>query len=69
MVENRKWFSKILSPLFVGFGYLFLYLPMLVMILFSFNSSSSSANWTGFSFRWYVNLFYSAEMLELFYLF
>lgn len=67
MVENRKWFSKILSPLFVGFGYLFLYLPMLVMILFSFNSSSSSANWTGFSFRWYVNLFYSAEMLDSLY--
>ncbi|MDD5930046.1 MAG: ABC transporter permease [Spirochaetales bacterium] len=35
---------------------LFLYIPLFVIIIFSFNSSES-AHMTGFSFRWYEELF------------
>ena len=34
-----------------------LYIPIITLILFSFNESSSTAEFTGFSFRWYITLF------------
>jgi spermidine/putrescine transport system permease protein len=34
----------------------FLFLPLFVLILYSFNASKGM-NWTGFSFRWYEQLF------------
>jgi spermidine/putrescine transport system permease protein len=34
----------------------FLFLPLFVLILYSFNNSKGM-NWTGFSFRWYEQLF------------
>ena len=34
-----------------------LYIPMFVLVLFSFNASKSTGNFTGFSFRWYAELF------------
>ena len=41
--------------LFLVFG--ILYIPILTLILFSFNSSNSTAEFTGFSFYWYKELF------------
>ena len=34
-----------------------LYIPILTLVLFSFNASESTANFTGFSFDWYLKLF------------
>ena len=34
-----------------------LYIPMFVLVLFSFNASKSTGNFTGFSLRWYTELF------------
>lgn len=39
------------------FGYSFLYLPILFLIVFSFNNSLFPGVWTGFSLRWYRELF------------
>ncbi len=63
MVENRKYFSKLLLPVVVGIAYLFLYLPICIMLLFSFNDSNFSVKWAGFSLRWYKKLFTSPEIL------
>ncbi len=41
--------------LFLVFG--ILYIPILTLILFSFNSTNSTAEFTGFSFYWYRELF------------
>ncbi len=41
--------------LFLVFG--ILYIPILTLILFSFNSTNSTAEFTGFSFYWYIELF------------
>ncbi len=41
--------------LFLIFG--ILYVPILTLILFSFNSTNSTAEFTGFSFYWYKELF------------
>ena len=38
-----------------------LYIPILTLILFSFNAANSTAVFTGFSFKWYVELFNSPE--------
>ncbi len=38
-----------------------LYMPILTLILFSFNSSSSTAVFSGFSLRWYKELFSSTQ--------
>ena len=41
-----------------------LYLPIGVMILFSFNKSKSMTNFTGFSLRWYEELFSDGKAFE-----
>ena len=41
-----------------------LYIPIITLIFFSFNSSNSTAVFEGFSFRWYRELFSSAEAFE-----
>lgn len=50
--------------LYLGLILLFLYAPIAVMIALSFNASRSSAIWTGFTLRWYEELFHSQEILD-----
>ncbi len=40
---------------------LVLYLPLIVVMVYSFNDSASITRWGGFSFRWYHEVFHSAE--------
>ena len=42
----------------------FLYLPIAVLIAFSFNESKSRAVFTGFTFKWYQNLFNNEMILK-----
>lgn len=39
------------------FGYFFLWAPILLLVIFSFNDSRSVAQWHGFTFQWYHNIF------------
>ncbi|MBQ2734083.1 MAG: extracellular solute-binding protein [Clostridia bacterium] len=48
---------KILSKIVSILVYVFLYAPLAVMIFFSFNAGKSTSVFSGFSFRWYVELF------------
>ena len=41
----------------MAFGYAFLYLPIALMVVLSFNESRLVTVWTGFSLRWYEELF------------
>jgi len=43
--------------------YAFLYLPLLIVVAYSFNDSRLNAEWVGFTFRWYAELFSDADML------
>ncbi len=52
---------KTLSRVFMILIFGVLYIPMLVLVLYSFNASKSTGVFTGFSFRWYAELFSSAE--------
>ena len=48
---------KILSKIVSILVYVFLYAPLAVMIFFSFNAGKSTSVFSGFSFRWYIELF------------
>ncbi len=61
MVE--KGFKKVYTFLI----FLFLYAPIIVLIVFSFNNSKSRGVWSGFTFKWYVELFRNDEILRALY--
>ena len=51
-IEMKKFFSRF----YVFLVLLFMYAPIFVLIAFSFNESKGRS-WTGFSFKWYGELF------------
>ena len=55
-----KYASRIYLCLIFGI----LYIPILTLILFSFNEINSTAQFTGFSLKWYAELFSSPETFE-----
>ncbi len=55
-----KKFSKI----YIGIILFLLFAPIAVMIFFSFNAGKSTAVFDGFSFKWYLELFASSEILN-----
>ena len=54
-----KWYSKT----YIGVFLAFLYLPIMVLIIFSFNESKGRT-FTGFSTKWYVELFHNEALLD-----
>lgn len=48
----------------LAFGYAFLYVPIFSLIVYSFNESAIASTWTGFSLRWYGELFSNRQALE-----
>ncbi len=59
---------KALRRIYASLIYIFLYAPIAILILFSFNESSSKTKFTGFSLKWYKELFSNPDILSaLFY--
>mgnify|MGYP001130867052 FL=1 len=59
--------NKILKRLYTFLIFLFLYAPIIVLIVFSFNSSKSRGIWSGFTLKWYFELFKDQEILRALY--
>ncbi len=55
-----KTFGKIFNTCV----YVLLYAPLLIMIFFSFNESKSTSVFTGFSLKWYKELFSKSDIIE-----
>ena len=55
--------GKTFSGVYIALMMLFLYLPIFVLIVFSFNSSKGYS-WTGFSLKWYQDLFSNTLILN-----
>ena len=53
--------KKHLSTAYLCLIFGILYIPILTLVLFSFNDSNSTALFTGFSFKWYGELFSSPD--------
>ena len=52
---------KYTSRIYLSLVFAVLYIPILTLILFSFNAENSTAEFAGFDFRWYIELFNSPE--------
>ena len=62
---KKSLFSKFFSSGYLILILLFIYLPIGYLVLFSFNEGKSMTNFSGFSLRWYENLFNKeTSMLE-----
>ena len=64
MKKLKNYKPSFNSSLWSGLALVFLYLPLLVMAIFSFNDSKSLSNWSGFSLRWYQELFANQQMID-----
>ena len=55
---------KAVKRLYVAIVYILLYAPLAILILYSFNENSNRSKFTGFSLRWYKELFSDREILS-----
>lgn len=53
-----------LKKFYLALVLIFLYIPIVVLIIQSFNAGKSRAEWEGFSFRWYEELFNNASIMN-----
>lgn len=51
------------QKLYLALILIFLYAPVAVLIIYSFNESKSRANFTGFTFKWYFELFKDEQIM------
>ncbi|XXX76977.1 ABC transporter permease [Sorangium sp. So ce134] len=57
--DRGPWRALTTVAAFFGFG--LLYVPLLAVAIYSFNAAERGLVWTGFSVRWYVDLFADPE--------
>lgn len=56
--------KKAVKGLYIFIILVFLYLPIVVLMVFSFNESKSMSIWTGFSLRWYEEMFSNRMIMD-----
>ena len=59
--------TRFLKKSYAALIYLFLYAPILILLVFSFNASKSRGNWTGFTLKWYLELFQDRQIMKALY--
>ena len=59
--------NRTIKQIYAALIFFFLYAPIIILIVFSFNSSKSRANWDGFTFRWYIELFKDRQIMTSLY--
>ncbi|SHJ48928.1 spermidine/putrescine transport system permease protein [Geosporobacter subterraneus DSM 17957] len=59
--------KKALKGTYITLMYLFLYLPIFLLIVYSFNDSRYRGSWSGFTFRWYRELFQDRTIVAALY--
>ena len=55
---------KLSSKIYTAFIFVFLFAPIVILLVFSFNESKSLSVFSGFSFKWYQELFNDRSTLE-----
>ena len=56
---------KTFGKIYTGIVFALLYTPILLLMLFSFNSSKNTVHFTGFTTKWYSELFTNGALLTL----
>lgn len=59
--------NKVLKRVYATLIYVFLYAPILILIIFSFNESKSRGSFTGFTLKWYKELFRDRQIMQAMY--
>ena len=59
--------NKSIKKILFFLVFLFLYAPIIVLIVFSFNDSKLRGTWSGFTLKWYMELFTDQNILTSFY--
>ena len=59
--------GKGMKRIYTSLLLLFLYAPIIVLIIFSFNDSKSRGVWSGFTFKWYLELFNNQGIMKALY--
>lgn len=55
------------SKIYIAIVMLFMYLPIFMLMVLSFNASNSTSVMSGFSFKWYVELFRDENTIQALY--
>ncbi len=55
---------KTLSKIYLGLAIVFLFAPIIIMLIFSFNEAKSLSVFSGFSLKWYKELFNDETTLQ-----
>lgn len=61
-MKKGRW----LKNLIIILVFLFLFAPIFVLVLYSFNQSKMNVVFTGFTFKWYQELFQNTDLIEAF---
>jgi putrescine transport system permease protein len=61
---SHKFRHSRVSMILLGLGFLFLYIPMISLVVYSFNESKLVTVWSGFSTKWYFELFQDQQMID-----
>lgn len=56
--------KKLLKGFYLGLILLFLYLPIATLMVLSFNEGKTMSTWTGFSLKWYREMFDNRVIME-----
>lgn len=59
-MKRFSWFN--VASLTLGFA--FLYVPILILVIYSFNAGRNVAVWSGWSTKWYVEVFSDDQLLD-----
>lgn len=61
-------FEKFIKRFYLFIIFLFLYTPIFTLIVFSFNDSKSMGKWSGFTLKWYGQLFQNDRIMNALYI-
>ncbi|NLY09738.1 MAG: ABC transporter permease [Tissierellia bacterium] len=56
-----------ISKVYTWLIFVFLYAPILILIIYSFNASRLRGGWSGFTLKWYIDLFHNEQVLNALY--
>lgn len=59
-MRRFSWFNVVSLTL----GFAFLYIPILILVIYSFNAGRNVAVWSGWSVRWYTEVFADQQLLD-----
>lgn len=59
--------TSFLKKLYSFLIFFFLYAPIIILIVFSFNDSKSRGHWSGFTLKWYYDLFSDSQIMTALY--